>query len=447
MVMSAPPAQLPPQADLAQVHPRIQKIGILGTIALNLSLFIWYWGNWPALTSIAIAFVVLLLLNLWFVEWSAPRYGRQLTEWFRIFSNAAGVCACGHYTDWSPLILSYVPYNLLWFSRVDRGVYPRLAMFLGITAGVALWDGAPRERVLAFSLLGFFAYLLTEKRSALLRQALGQVVEQREQLAKAHERLQRVHQRALAQEKLSSLGVMAAGVAHEINNPMSFVTSNIHALYKDLQRQPSLPEPLREYVTEVLPETMDGIKRVNAIVADLRRFARGDPEAYSEYDLNTEAQAALRIAHGQLSHCQVEVELGEVGTVMGRPRQIAQVMVNLLVNAGQATASGGKVRLSTHRERDGARVEIRDTGAGIPPDALRNLFQPFFTTKPPGEGTGLGLAVAHGIVHAHGGRIDVESEPGKGSCFTVHLPRVPPLPGYKRPADDSLDGDSPASTT
>lgn len=438
--MSEAPMQLPPQADPEQVHPGIHLTGILGTVALNTCLFILYWGNWPALITIAITALALSLMNLWLAERLVRRIGRHPTEWLRTLTNTAGICACGHSTDWSPLILSYVPYTMLWFPSTGRWAYPRLTVFLGTSMGLGLWEGAPRERMLAFTLLGIFGSLLTEKRASLLRQALGQVVDQREQLAQAHERLQQVHQRALAQEKLSSLGVMAAGVAHEINNPMSFVTSNVHALYKDLQQQPSLPEPLREYVSEVLPETLDGIKRVNAIVADLRRFARGDPEAYSDYDLNTEAQAALRLAHGQLSHCQVEVELGDVGMVMGRPRQIAQVLVNLLVNAGQATASGGKVRLSTHREGEGARVEIRDTGTGIPPDALRNLFQPFFTTKPPGEGTGLGLAVAHGIVAAHGGLIKVQSEPGKGSCFSVHLPRVPPLPGYRRTAEDSYEG-------
>jgi signal transduction histidine kinase len=445
--MSTPPAQLPPEADPEQLHPGIQTTGILGTVLINLSLLIWHWGNWPAITAVVLVAIALSLTNMLFIEWCAQRYGRQKAEWLRTLSNVAGICVCGHYTNWSPLVVSYVPYNVLWFYGLDQWVHPRLAAYVGLIACIALWDGAPRELLLAFSLLTFFGYLLTTKRALLLRQVLDQVVEQREQLAKAHERLQRVHQRALAQEKLSSLGMMAAGVAHEINNPMSFVTSNVHSLYKDLQKQPALPEPLREYVTEVLPETLDGIKRVNAIVADLRRFARGDPEPYAEYDLNTEAQAALRIAHGQLSHCQVEVALGEAGVVTGRPRQIAQVLVNLLVNAGQATTSGGTVRLSTHRAGDGVRVEIRDTGTGIPPETLRNLFQPFFTTKPPGEGTGLGLAVAHGIVHAHGGRIDVKSEPGKGSCFTVHLPRVPPLPGYRRAAEDSLDGYFPPSAT
>jgi signal transduction histidine kinase len=222
-------------------------------------------------------------------------------------------------------------------------------------------------------------------------------------------------------------------VAHEINNPMSFVTSNISLLLKDLKQQPGLPAPLKEYVDEVLPETLDGIKRVNAIVADLRRFARGDPDAHAEYDLNEEVRSALRIAHGQLRHCRVEQQLGEVGKLVGRPRQIVQVLVNMLVNAGQATAEGGRVLISTHQEGDGARVEIRDTGPGLSPEARRHLFQPFFTTKPHGSGMGLGLAVAHGIVTGHGGRIEVDSEPGQGACFRVHLPHTPPLPAYPRP--------------
>jgi two-component system, NtrC family, sensor kinase len=442
--MSAPPKQPPTDADPEWVHQGIQAVAALGPMATNVVLVAWYWGDWRAVIALVCVGTVLTLTNLFVVEWYARRYSRVGAEWLRMLANAAGICVGGHYTNWSPLIWTFLPYNMLWFYGLDRWVHPRVAVYLLIVVAGALWDGASPELALAFSLLGVFGYLLTEKRASLLRQAVRQVVEQRGQLEQAHERLQQAHQRAIAQEKLSSLGVMAAGVAHEINNPMSFVTSNIHSLYKELKRQPSVPEPLREYVEEVLPETLEGIKRVNAIVADLRRFARGDPEAYAEYDLNAEAQTALRLAQGQLGHCQVEVALGEPGTLMGRPRQIVQVLVNLLANAGHATAAGGKVRLSTHRETDGARVEIRDTGTGMSPEALRNLFQPFFTTKPPGEGTGLGLAVAHGIVSAHGGRIEVESQPGQGACFTVHLPRVPPLPNYRKPKDESItEGSQP----
>jgi two-component system NtrC family sensor kinase len=186
--------------------------------------------------------------------------------------------------------------------------------------------------------------------------------------------------------------MMATGVAHEINNPMSFVTSNIHSLYRELKEHPSLPEPFQEYVDDVLPATLDGIRRVTAIVSELRRFACGDAETYVEFDLNAEVQAALRIAHNQLRHCQVETDLDEVGQFTGRPQQIAQAVVNVLVNAGQATASGGQVHLSTRSEGGWVRVAVNDTGTGIPPEAMRNLFQPFFTTKPQGAGMGLGLA-------------------------------------------------------
>jgi len=431
--MSVPSRQSPSEADPEQIHQGIQAIAGMGLQAINLTVVAWLWGDWPRMASFVALAVLLTLTNLRLVEWYARRYGRLGAEWIRTLANAIGLCLGGSLTDWTPLIWVFLPYNMLWLYGLDRSLHLRLVVYVVTVVAYALWEGASRELAVVFTLLSALSYLLTAKRDSLLRQVLNQVLHQREQLAQAHEQLKQANERAIAQEKLSSLGVMAAGVAHEINNPMSFVTSNVSSLYKELGRQPSLPEPLREYVDEVLPETLDGIKRVNAIVADLRRFARGDPEAYSEYDLNAEAQAALRLAHGQLSHCQVEVALGEPGTLMGRPGQIVQVLVNLLTNAGHATAPGGKVRLSTHREGEGARVEIRDTGTGLTPEVRRNLFQPFFTTKSPGEGMGLGLAVAHGIISSHGGRIEVESQPGQGACFTVHLPRVPPLPAYGRP--------------
>ena len=325
---------------------------------------------------------------------------------------------------WSLLLWIYVPFILLWFHGLDQWGWVRAAVFLAVMDGVALWSGCDPYQPVAFSIIGVLGFLLSAKRADLLQQTLEEVIARREQLAQAQEQLRELHERALQQEKLSSLGMMAAGVAHEINNPMAFVTSNVRSLYKELKLQPALAEPLKEYVDEVLPETLDGIQRVNAIVSDLRHFARGDAEVPAEYDLNAEAEAALRIAHRELSHCQVEVELGDVGRVVGRPRQIAQALVNLLVNAGQATQPGGKVRLTTRREGDEVRVEVRDTGTGMSLETQRRLFEPFFTTKPPGMGMGLGLAVTHGIVTAQGGHIEVESEPGKGSCFSLRLPRV-----------------------
>jgi signal transduction histidine kinase len=425
--MSPPLQPLPPEADPEQVHKGIQATAGMGPASTNIALIAWYWGDWRVVgITLAIA-VVLTSANTVFLEWLAKRTGRPVAETLRMLINVVGITVGGNATGWSPLVWVFVPYNMLWFYGLDRWLRHRLAVYLALVNLLA-WQGGSDPRLnIAFSLISVFGYLISEKRDVLYRDVLSRVLEQQEQLKQAHAQLQRMHQRALEQEKLSSLGTMAAGVAHEINNPMSFVTSNVDALLTDMQRTPGLPPELKEYVDDVLPATLDGIKRVNAIVMDLRRFARGDPEVNVEFELNAEVQAALRIALGQLSHCNVETDLGEVGKMTGRPRQVVQVLVNLLANAGQATSASGTVRISTRREGDLMRIAIQDTGVGMSPETMKRLFQPFFTTKAPGSGTGLGLAVAHGIVTSHGGRIEVESRPGEGSCFTLFLPTA--LPG------------------
>jgi signal transduction histidine kinase len=424
--MSSPPTLSATSQATERAHQGIQTLSSVGAAAIDAALIILFWGQWPVVAVIAGVAVLMAMVNLGPIEWLARSSSRGVAETARMFVNASGIIAIGYATSWSVLSWAFVPYMLLWFFGLDDRGRLRMVVYLVLINAVALWTGSSSELAVAFTLIGLFGYLLLEQRNQVLQQVLHRTLEQREQLEHTHQRLEHVHQRALEQEKFSSLGMMAAGVAHEINNPMSFVTSNINLLIKDLKQQPALPAPLKEYVDEVLPETLEGIRRVNAIVADLRRFARGDPETLVEYDLNEEARSALRIAQGQLSHCQVELALAEVGKLVGRPRQIVQALVNLLVNAGQATAAGGQVLLSTHREEEGLRVEIRDTGSGMTPETRRNIFRPFFTTRPHGSGMGLGLAVVHGIVTAHGGRIEVKSQPGEGSTFTLYLPRTPP---------------------
>jgi signal transduction histidine kinase len=419
-----------PELDPEQSSEDIHVFAHIGAILITLGVLFNLWGQWSTFLQVLLSSVAIGVANIAIDGWFARRNTQPAAEALRVLVNAMGFMVNGHLTGWMHLLWFYVPFNLLWYSAADRWVRVRLGSFLFVVTAFSLWDGADPNVVLTFVLLGIFSYLLTEKRMNLLRTLLKQVIEHREQLHTAN-------QRAMEQEKLSSLGMMAAGVAHEINNPMSFVTSNVSSLYKELKEYPSLPEPFREYVDDVLPATLDGIRRVNAIVGDLRRFARGDAEAYVEYSLNAEVQAALRIAQGELSHCTVETELGEVGWLSGRPQQIVQALVNLLVNAGQATASGGRVHVSTLRDGEWVRVAVRDTGTGIPPEVMRNLFQPFFTTKPQGAGMGLGLAVSHGIITAHGGRIEVETTPGKGSCFTLHLPRVPRQPESARSSPET----------
>jgi signal transduction histidine kinase len=417
---------LPAEADPEQVHKGIQATAGMGPASTNLALIAWYWGDWRVVVITLVIAVVLTSANTVFLEWLAKRTGRAVAETLRMLINVVGISVGGDATGWSPLVWLFVPYNMLWFYGLDPWLRHRLAVYLVLVNVMAWRGGSDPSLNLAFSLFAVFGYLISEKRDTLYRDVLSRVLEQQEQLKQAHAQLQRMHQRALEQEKLSSLGTMAAGVAHEINNPMSFVTSNVDALLTDMRRTPGLPPLLKEYVDDVLPATLDGIKRVNAIVMDLRRFARGDPEAVAEFELNAEVRAALRIAHGQLNHCEVEMDLGEAGKMVGRPRQVVQVLVNLLANAGQATSPKGTIRVTTRRDGDAIRVAIQDTGTGMTPETMKHLFQPFFTTKAPGSGTGLGLAVAHGIVTSHGGRIEVESKPGEGSCFTVHLPAALP---------------------
>jgi signal transduction histidine kinase len=425
--MSPPPKASATAQAAERAHEGIQRVATIGATVLDVALLIRFWGDWPVMATIAAVAVMMATLNLGPIEWLARRKSRHVAETARMFSNASGVIALGYVTSWNVLSWALAPYMLLWFFGLDDKGRPRMIVYLALITAAALWTGSSVELAVTFSMIGVFGYLLLEQRNRVLQQVLQRTVEQREQLEQTHQKLEHVHQRALEQEKFSSLGMMAAGVAHEINNPMSFVTSNVNLLLKDLKQQPSLPAPLKEYVDEVLPETLEGIKRVNAIVSDLRRFARGDPEAVVEYDLNEEVRSALRAAQSQLVHCRVELALGEVGRLVGRPQQIVQALANLLINAGQATATGGKVHLSTQREAEGVRVEIRDTGTGMAPETLRNLFRPFFTTRPHGAGMGMGLAVVHGIITAHGGRIEVKSQPGQGSTFTLYLPRTLPL--------------------
>ncbi|WP_164020938.1 sensor histidine kinase [Pyxidicoccus trucidator] len=417
-----------PEADAAWVNTRLKNVTLLACILIHLLLVYSIWGQWERIALVTAVFAVVTGTN----QVLASRFFSQHTrtaESLRFVMNMVANIIYGLASDWALPMWLYLPLNALWVDRfVDPGARPRLGWMLALVGGVALADGCPPLVPACFVLLSLLVYFISEGRVFLTHQALRSLAQQHEKLAQAHRQLDLAHQRAREQERLSSLGMLAAGVAHEINNPMSYVKSNVNSLLLDLRACKALPEELREYVDDVLPATLDGIRRVTAIVSDLRRFARGDPEAVVEYDLNQEVAVALRIARGQLGpQCEVILELTELPHLLGHPGQVAQVVVNLLMNAAQAMPGGGRIRVSTRMENEEAVLEVHDTGVGMTPEVRAKLFEPFFTTKPTGEGTGMGLAVVHGIVTAHRGRIRVDSAPQQGSTFTIHLPRIPPL--------------------
>jgi PAS domain S-box-containing protein len=262
-------------------------------------------------------------------------------------------------------------------------------------------------------------------------------------------KLREAHEQLLQSEKLASIGQLAAGIAHEINNPVGFVNSNMGALqgyvgallrlidaydgaiagHAELVermapvRQAADLDFLRHDVTALVGESIDGLRRVTEIVQSLREFSHVGETEWQLADLHRGLDSTLTIAAHELKHkVTVVKEYGDLPLVECRASQLNQVFMNLLVNAAQAISGLGTIRIRTGVEEDRAWIEIADTGAGIAPEHLTRIFEPFFTTKPVGSGTGLGLSLSYGIVHRHGGRIDVRSQPGEGTAFTVWLP-------------------------
>ena len=269
-----------------------------------------------------------------------------------------------------------------------------------------------------------------------------------EQSLAEQNRMLRETQAALVQtEKLASLGRLAAGVAHEINNPIAYVTNNLAVLRRDTQAALAALDAYRRgdgaeaarvekeadlayfYQTfaRMCDKTLEGLHRVRDIVRNLRDFARLDEAEFKEADLNAAVETTIEIVGFQARERGVRVDTAfePLPPVLCHPGKVNQVFLNLLVNAIQASEPGGAVVIRTRAEAAGVVVEVRDDGCGIRPEHRSKLFEPFFTTKPVGQGTGLGLSVSFGIVRDHGGAIEVESEVGRGSTFRVRLPLRP----------------------
>ncbi len=246
--------------------------------------------------------------------------------------------------------------------------------------------------------------------------------------------------RLLLADRMASLGTLAAGMAHEINNPLAFVLANLAFLRAELERlAPRLPDEDRRALDAVLHDTAGGAERIRGVVQDLGIFSRGLPAQVEDVvDVNAVVEFALKMADNEIRHrARLVRALGPVPPVAGGDARLGQVVLNLLVNAAQAIAEGdaarNEIRVATSADADGhVVIEVSDTGCGIDPEALPRIFDPFYTTKPVGRGTGLGLSISHRIGSARGGESGVESRPGRGSEFRVRLPaaradlRVPP---------------------
>lgn len=269
-------------------------------------------------------------------------------------------------------------------------------------------------------------------------------------LIKSHEELQYSEGQRLQSEKMASLGVLVAGVAHEINNPIGFINSNVDTLknyWHDIQdllnelerettgteQQQLLSDLYKKYDVKFLLEdinplvdsTTSGILRVTEIIQSLKTFARSDTPNKIMADVNEGLNATLVMAKNELKyHCKINLSLAPLPPTLMYPSKLNQVFMNLLLNAGQAIEEQGEITIQSLVENNHIVVKISDTGIGIAPDKISQIFNPFYTSKPIGQGTGLGLSISHTIIEQHNGSIKVQSQVGQGTCFTITLPII-----------------------
>ena len=332
---------------------------------------------------------------------------------------------------------------------------------------VIIVSGVDRtQRVIDAIRMGAFDYLLKPcdlealelcvdralERRTLLRNATRykEDLEKRNlELARRKAELERIQAQLVHSEKMASLGQLAAGIAHELNNPAGFILSNMASLLEymhELRRilssahdasagtadtaSPTVVTPddyerLLSDLESIAADSYSGGERIKDIVQNLRLFSRLDEAELKHVDLHEGIESTIRLLSQYYSSPAITLrrEYGLVPPIDCYAGQLNQVWMNLLVNAAQAIGNrGGEVRINTSFDGERAFVRISDTGEGIQPEHLNRIFDPFFTTKPVGEGTGLGLSISHGIIVRHGGTLSVESSPGQGATFSVNLP-------------------------
>ena len=293
-----------------------------------------------------------------------------------------------------------------------------------------------------------------EEKIARRTQALS---EKNDLLEQSNKELKETQQQLFQAEKMASVGQLAAGVAHEINNPVGFVSSNLNTLTDylsmfqilmtlvkklqpdaDIEAQKALITEIHQFyaqhdfdfisedVTPLIEESVEGLARVSEIVKGLKVFSRIDSDEKQWFDLNHCLNTTLTMVNNKLKYiCKVEKQFADLPRVYFNVGKLTQVFTNLLINAGQAIEATGKqgvITVHTYLQGKQVIVDITDTGCGISEENLEKLFNPFFTTKPEGQGTGLGLSITYGIIQEHGGSIEVTSKEGEGSRFIITLP-------------------------
>lgn len=294
--------------------------------------------------------------------------------------------------------------------------------------------------------------ILRKQAEQMLEDKSRELYESFRKLQEAHDSMQENQHALVHNEKMASLGVLSAGVAHEINNPIGFIYSNFCTMAEgmtDIQTFVLTMDQLitsgaegeailnawREGLTRhdveylladfesLTSETIEGLDRVKQIVSDLKSFTREDKGEQDLIDVNECLRGAVNILSNQTKyHATVDVDYGDIPKIRGYFGKLNQVFTNMIANANQAVDENGHIKISSSEVGDWIEVIFADNGHGVSEENLKMLFTPFFTTKPVGQGTGLGLSISHGFIEEHNGEIRVESTVGKGTTFKILLP-------------------------
>jgi two-component system NtrC family sensor kinase len=333
-------------------------------------------------------------------------------------------------------------------SGVDRSQRVRDALSLGAS------DYLIKPCELDVLLIAVERALERRRLQSTARKYKADIEKQNKELALRAAELQRLHAQIIHSEKMASLGQLAAGIAHELNNPAGFIYGNMDMLknqlaglqelliaYDRIDLPPnalSLIGPLKirigydklvEDLNSIAADCHEGAERIRDVVQNLRLFTRLDEAEVKQVDLHEGIESTIRLLSQYYSSGRVNIhrDFARLPLVSCYAAQLNQVWMNLLVNAAQAVSGNGEVCITTRLEDNWAVIAIRDSGCGIPQESKARIFDPFYTTKPVGEGTGLGLSISYGIIERHEGTIDVESSPGLGSTFTIRIPIAPNL--------------------
>lgn len=289
----------------------------------------------------------------------------------------------------------------------------------------------------------------------LLEEKSRQLFQKELKLKESYDKLRLQEATILKSEKLATLGTLSAGIAHEVNNPLAFVLSNMESLdnytasfiklfqlIQDLRDRDQLSTLAQnalhnliqqedllyasEDIGELLKDTGDGLNRMRDIIDNLRSFSRTESFDRVESDLLVGLKSTLKLLHSKLKGTKIELSLNPIPKIICNPNEINQVFLNLIINAKQATENtpGAKITISSYLQDNTIFIRVADTGCGMSEQVIKQIFVPFFTTKPVGQGTGMGMAVSYGIITNHGGDIIVKSTLGKETTFEVQLPVI-----------------------